>query len=375
MPAKKTIEEKVKVKEVKTDEKRTKKAATTAPKNSSGKKSSTSQIAEASTSNSVTSKKVNKTSKTSTSATQAKKTKQRTTTKAAEKASKKATSKIAKSATKEATATKSKKTTKKASKQSTTKVTKKSAVGSKKASTKKSNAKKAHVADKTTIKAFYKTSAPKKFTGKLSLGLTILSRKKIMQPEYYDLPYRYNETIVRVLAQTPKSLFVYWDVSDKDRANFIKTFGENFFNDTIPFLRITNESANYSFDVDVDDFANGWYVSVEDSKCTYSVSLLRRQKPFRDKIIDHEIYITTSNKIEAPNDHMLFENFSPIVSYKNVKNQTISTKNIATMTYKNSRKAIYGLYEHYQEIYQSEDIEEIFDLRNPSSSNPTSTFK
>ena len=365
MPAKKTIEEKVK--EVKTEGKKTKKAATTAPKNSSGKKSSTSQIAEASTSNSVTSKKVNKTSKTSTSATQAKKTKQRTTTKAAEKASEKATSKIAKSATKEATATKSKKTTKKASK--------KSAVGSKKASTKKSNAKKTHVADKTTIKAFYKTSAPKKFTGKLSLGLTILSRKKIMQPEYYDLPYRYNETIVRVLAQTPKSLFVYWDVSDKDRANFIKTFGENFFNDTIPFLRITNESANYSFDVDVDDFANGWYVSVEDSKCTYSVSLLRRQKPFRNKIIDHEIYITTSNKIEAPNDHMLFENFSPIVSYKNVKNQTISTKNIATMTYKNSRKAIYGLYEHYQEIYQSEDIEEIFDLRNPSSSNPTSTFK
>ena len=35
--------------------------------------------------------------------------------------------------------------------------------------------------------------------------------------EYYDLPYRYNETEVRVLAQTHQKLFVYWDISDNDR--------------------------------------------------------------------------------------------------------------------------------------------------------------
>ena len=45
--------------------------------------------------------------------------------------------------------------------------------------------------------------------------------KEVKSPEYlleyYDLPYRYNETIVKILAQTPKKLFVYWDISDKDR--------------------------------------------------------------------------------------------------------------------------------------------------------------
>ena len=46
--------------------------------------------------------------------------------------------------------------------------------------------------------------------------------------EYYDLPYRYNETVVKILAQTPKRLFVYWDIADSDREKYIKTFGEDF---------------------------------------------------------------------------------------------------------------------------------------------------
>ena len=40
--------------------------------------------------------------------------------------------------------------------------------------------------------------------------------------EYYDLPYRYNETVVKILYQTPTILFVYWDISDFDRENYIK---------------------------------------------------------------------------------------------------------------------------------------------------------
>ena len=46
------------------------------------------------------------------------------------------------------------------------------------------------------------------------------SSKKITQTapvsiiEHYELPYRYNETIVKILYQTPNTLFVYWDISD-----------------------------------------------------------------------------------------------------------------------------------------------------------------
>lgn len=210
------------------------------------------------------------------------------------------------------------------------------------------------------------SSTPKKIASNID---------KISSTEYYDLPYRYNETIVRILAQTPKSLFVYWDISDKDRENLVKSFGENFFNDTIPFLRIKNENNGYYFDVDIDDFANGWYVSTPDAKSTYSVSLLRKQKPFRNKIVEHEIYLTTSNKIESPNDHILFEKTTPTVLYKNVKDNTITAKSLPSAIYKESRKTIYGLYEYYKDIYQNENINDVFNLDNPSSSNPTSTFK
>ena len=43
------------------------------------------------------------------------------------------------------------------------------------------------------------------------------TKKKVEIVEYYDLPYRYNQTVVKVLAQTPNTLFVYWDISDDDR--------------------------------------------------------------------------------------------------------------------------------------------------------------
>ena len=45
--------------------------------------------------------------------------------------------------------------------------------------------------------------------------------------EYYDLPYRYNQTVVKVLAQTPTNLFIYWDISDEDREQYVKEYLEN----------------------------------------------------------------------------------------------------------------------------------------------------
>ena len=68
----------------------------------------------------------------------------------------------------------------------------------------------------------------------------------------------YNKTVVRVLAQTPKMLFIYWEISDEDRNKLIDSFGENFFNSTKPVLIVYNDTLNYSFEVTIDDFANSW---------------------------------------------------------------------------------------------------------------------
>ena len=39
--------------------------------------------------------------------------------------------------------------------------------------------------------------------------------------EYYDLPFRYNQTTVKILAQTPTNLFIYWDISDADKTSLL----------------------------------------------------------------------------------------------------------------------------------------------------------
>ena len=254
----------------------------------------------------------------------------------------------------------------------TAKVTSKKTVSKKTTATKaieKKASSKTATKKKTSTK---KSSSTKSQTKKVSLSKV---NAVAVPAEYYDLPYRYDQTVVKVLAQTPKSLFVYWDISNSDRQSLLDHFGENFFNDTIPFLRIINENNNYSFDVEVDDFANGWYVSVPNAKVTYKVLLYRKQRPFRNKIVDREIYLSTSNNMEAPNDHILFEKSSPTIVYKNVKTGRVTKKTIPFNIYRKSQNAIYGLYEYYKEIYQNEDLEEVFNLNNPSSSNPTSSFK
>ena len=59
---------------------------------------------------------------------------------------------------------------------------------------------------------------------------TKIHKKEVnSEVEYYDLPYRYNETTVKILAQTPTTLFIYWDISDMDRASYIQKYGEDFF--------------------------------------------------------------------------------------------------------------------------------------------------
>ena len=108
------------------------------------------------------------------------------------------------------------------------------------------------------------------------------SSKKITQTapvsiiEHYELPYRYNETIVKILYQTPNTLFVYWDISDKDRKKYLEQYGENFFEVTHPILIVHNDTYNYSFEIPIIDFANSWYLRVNDSKCNYRVELGRK---------------------------------------------------------------------------------------------------
>ena len=289
------------------------------------------------------------------------KSKKKSTTSKKTTTKKKVISNTSKSATTKKKASTSKKV---ATKKKATSTVSKVAATNKKASTSKKTTTKKKATSTTS-----KSAATKK---KASTSKKTSTRVKKLESniiaEYYDLPYRYNETIVKILYQTPTVLFVYWDISDSDKDRFLKEYGENFFYNTKPILKVFNLTKNYSFEVEINDFANSWYIQVNDANCDYKVELAR--KTFAQEI-NHSnyIYVSSSNQINFPNDHILLEELPDVIYFKNVKTNERIAKDIRTLHLIGIHK-IFNIYDFYKRFYKDEILEDINHkkLMNPSSS-------
>lgn len=211
-------------------------------------------------------------------------------------------------------------------------------------------------------KATPEKTATKRTTKKVATRKTA-AKKEII--EYYDLPYTYNKTFVKILAQTPNTLFVYWEVSDEDKKNFIKNYGDEFYNNTYPVLIVHNRTKNYTFEIELNDFANSWYFNVNDTKCEYEIEYGRKVKLSTPSIPNNYIYIASSNEIEAPNDHILFENEQKQVFFKNTKTQSTYSKDVVNLHFIKHLGNLHRIYDFYNKIYKEEDLRNI---ENPSSS-------
>ena len=250
-----------------------------------------------------------------------------------------------------------------------------------------------NVSQKINTKIEQKSKKISKGVKKNQVKKTVLSKtvKQEFLQEYYDLPYRYNDTIVTILAQTPKRLFVYWDVSDSDKDRLRKAFGDDFFEKTYPVLLVHNEELNYTYEIPINDFANSWYLDIPDSKKNYVVQLGRKfrnvsqAKEVNKEVLNQEninlqndfVYITDSNKLEAPNDHILFEFLPKQIKYRNVKNGSEYTKDIKELI--NDLENVYPadiVHNLYTKLYSDEIAKEDFIRNNPGSGDnglPTSS--
>ena len=310
--------------------------------------------------------------------------------------SKTTSSKTKKATSKVATTKASTRTTKSSAAKTSTRASKSAAGKPTKSSTSKSTktAAKSTASKKTKTVASTKTSSSVK---KASAKKETQNSKKVSIVEYYDLPYRYNQTVVKVLAQTPTNLFVYWDIADSDREFFKKEYGYDFFDKTRPILIVHNETMNYAFEVDINDFANSWYLHVNDANCDYKIELGRKpiynyvqrevgeleQKDlnsdfnkYPSKPIDKDyFYVTISNDIDAPNNHILAEDYNkPInsVLIRNVKSNTEYTKNIDNLPISKYLNNLFNIQDIYKKLFEENTIKDFYDLSNPSSGHPSS---
>ena len=179
--------------------------------------------------------------------------------------------------------------------------------------------------------------------------------------EFYDLPDKYNQTMVKVLFQTPKKLFVYWEIAEADKQELLEENGLNFFNSSTPFLVVQNDTKNYSFEIEINDYANSWYFDVPDSNCEYSVKLIRK-----DNKTQIPTQIQISNELEVPNNHILFEQNRHELFFKNVKTNEVTSKKIANLQFINhigiAKPAT--LNDFYNKFYDEKDL---YNANNPSS--------
>lgn len=315
----------------------------------------------------------------------AKKTAKKETTKVAEKDTTEIVKKSDKTAEKKASSSAKKpaKTVAKTSKASAKKVPKTADVATKsaKSTTKKSATKKTSTTNASTKRASSKSSSSRAKKSNKEIDVNEITSttdltRSIEVLEYYDLPYRYNQTVVKVLAQTPTTLFIYWDISDADRANFVAQYGKDFFNYTKPVLVIHNNTMHYSFEVEIDDFANSWYLHVNDSNCEYTVELGRRAKYYNEErhmeIPNNYLYVTSSNVIDSPNDHVLFDKNLKTVYFRDVKTNIVTAKDITSISFLRNMGRIYDLYD-LQGDFNNNSWQ--LDLRNSSSSNSSPTYK
>ena len=126
--------------------------------------------------------------------------------------------------------------------------------------------------------------------------------------EYYELPTKYNETVVRLLVQSPTRMYAYWEVSDGSIKNFDNQKLD--YNSSTPVLRITNLTMNYSYEVSIDPFATNYWIDVKDVNCDYKVELGRR---YNNKYIS----IYESNQVKIPRSAPVFQKESEEIIYKN----------------------------------------------------------
>ena len=179
--------------------------------------------------------------------------------------------------------------------------------------------------------------------------------------EYYEIPQKYNETIIKVLAQNPNKLFVYWEIADKDIKKYLDEYGDIFYELTYPILILENKKNGNSSEIIIDGFTNSWYIDIIDDSSTYNVTYARKVSHNIVNLIHNNIlnvgeiiHFAKSNNIVSPNGHILYNNSNNVV-FKNIKTNTTYTIPLTNIL-QSSKKIYNNIANLKEEILDNEHI-------------------
>lgn len=123
--------------------------------------------------------------------------------------------------------------------------------------------------------------------------------------EYYELPTKYDETVVRLLVQSPTRMYAYWEVNENQANNF-----KFNYNECTPVLKITNLTMNYSYELEIDPYATNYYIDVKDVNCNYKAELGRKYNNEYVKIYEsNEVTVPTSMPSNIETEEITYRNY------------------------------------------------------------------
>jgi hypothetical protein len=111
-----------------------------------------------------------------------------------------------------------------------------------------------------------------------------------------ELPAEYGDTRIVIQARDPHWAWVYWEYSTIEQKKLEVELGAFEYAHTSLFLKVFNVTYDYSFEIDLPEKCDNWYLSLNDSNCEYYVQLCIRIPSVGVRIL------ATSQIIKLPND-------------------------------------------------------------------------
>ena len=96
------------------------------------------------------------------------------------------------------------------------------------------------------------------------------------------------------------------------------------------------------------------------------IELGRRPKQNAINIPNNYIFVTASNKIETPNNHILFEKNQKMLFFRNVKTNITTSKDFSKLHFMNYIGRVYNIYDMYKEIYRNEELQSLENMNSSS---------